>query len=200
MDLINKELSGIESTSDLLERALKLAGIVTRLFRDAGWELVVVGGSAIEFYTEGSYMSGDIDLCRKTLSPIPLRLAQDIMGRLNASGGPRSWKVAGLYVDLLGFLENEAITPCRTIETPCGEISILPAELALVERTLLAFYPRPNAEALAVAKKMMAVCLNGATPVDWSEVQRLAAMSSFNIEKELTLLKKDVANELNIKA
>ena len=141
MDDIRQAIRDIDATPDLLEKALKLAGLVTRVFNEAGWELVVVGGSAVEFYTEGSYMSGDIDLCRKTLASIPLRRAQDLMGPLGATGGPRSWKVAGLYVDLLGLLENEARTPCRTIETPCGPIAVLPAELAIVERTPLRFIP-----------------------------------------------------------
>lgn len=181
---------------DLLDRALRLSGLVTRLFREAGWELVVVGGSAVEFYTEGSYMSGDIDLCRKTLLPVPLRLAQDLMGRLGATGGPRSWKVAGLFVDMLGLLENEATTPCRTIDTPSGPISLMPAELAIVERTLLAFYPQRDPEATAVAKKMLAVCVSGDTPVDWDEVRRLAALPSFDILRELDGLKKEVEREL----
>jgi len=89
-------LEEIEQTQDLLERALKLAAVVTGLFADEGWKLVVVGGSAIEFYTEGAYMSGDIDLCRLTPKPIPFRKTQEIMGRLRAKGGPRSWQVAGL--------------------------------------------------------------------------------------------------------
>jgi len=200
MDDMQQTIRDIESTPDLLERALKLAGLVTRVFREAGWELVVVGGSAVEFYTEGSYMSGDIDLCRKTLKRIPLRRAQDLMGPLGATGGPRSWKIAGLYVDLLGVLENEAKTPCRTIETPCGPIAVLPAELALVERTLLAFYPRPDAEARAVAKKLLAVCVSGETPVDWAEVVRLAGLPSFNVVRELDDLRKEVSRELDSRA
>ncbi len=48
----------INGTDDLLERALKLSGLVTSLFRESGFGLVVVGGSAVEFYTEGDYMSG----------------------------------------------------------------------------------------------------------------------------------------------
>ena len=51
----------IEATDDLLARAMKLAGLVTTLFAARGFPLVVVGGSAVEFYTEGGYMSGDID-------------------------------------------------------------------------------------------------------------------------------------------
>ena len=194
-----QEIRNIEATPDLLDRALRLSGLVTRIFREAGWDLVVVGGSAVEFYTEGSYMSGDIDLCRRTLAPIPLRLAQDLMGKLGASGGPRSWKVAGLFVDLLGLLENEATTPCRTIGTPCGTISVIPAELAVVERTLLAFYPQSDSEARTVAKKMLAVCVSGDTPVDWDEIRRLAGLPSFNVLKEVDELKMEVARELDLK-
>ncbi len=194
------EIRDIEETPDLLDRALRLSGLVTRVFREAGWELVVVGGSAVEFYTEGSYMSGDIDLCRRTLAPIPLRLAQDLMGQLGATGGPRSWKVAGLFVDVLGLLENAARTPCRTIVTPSGSISVIPAELAVVERALLAFYPRPDAEARDVAKKMLAVCISGDTPVDWDEINRLADLPSFNVLNDLNALKQEVARELGLQA
>jgi hypothetical protein len=200
MRSLSREVAEIEATDDLVERALKLAGLVSRLFREAGWELVVVGGSAVEFYTEGAYMSGDIDLCRRTATRIPLRRAQDLMARLGAAGGPRSWKVAGLFVDLLGPLENESRSPCRTIATPCGPISVMPAELAVVERTLLAFHPQPDGEARAVAKKLLAVCVSGVTPVDWKEIQRLARLSAFNVSRELAQLKREVTRELERQA
>ncbi len=141
-------------------------------------------------------MSGDIDFCRKTLEPIPLRKAQDFMAQLDARGGPRSWLVAGLYVDLLGFLECEAVTPCREVATPYGTISIIPAELTVVERVLLAYYPQPDNDARDVAKKMLAVCLSNETAVDWDEVERLAGLDAFNIRAELAALKEEVANEL----
>lgn len=190
------EINDILTTPDLLSKALKLAGLITRVFREAGWELVVVGGSAVEFYTEGAYMSGDIDMCRRNLNPIPLRTAQNLIGRLGGSGGPRSWKIAGLYVDFLGLLENEALTPCRTIETPCGMISVAPAELILVERILMAYYPRPDPEALHIAKKFLAVCLQNTMPIDWKEVERLAASPSFDILKETDQLRQEIADEL----
>ncbi|MDA0322078.1 MAG: hypothetical protein O2923_05095 [Verrucomicrobia bacterium] len=191
------EVRDIEQTEDLVERALKLAALVTRIFGDEGWDLVVVGGSAVEFYTEGAYMSGDIDLCRRNVAPIPLRKAQDLMGRLGAKGGPRSWQVAGLYVDLLGLLENEAKTPFRDIETPLGKVVVVPAELVLIERVLLGFYPDQDDEAKDVARKMMAVCLTGKTPVDWAEVERLAGIPAFGIVDELSQLRGEVADELN---
>ena len=186
----------IEETTDLLEKGLKLAGVVTSLFAEAGWDLVVVGGSAVEFYTEGAYMSGDIDVCRNNVTPVPMRKAQELMGQLGARGGPRSWLVAGLYLDLLGLLENEALTPLRNIETPYGTVSIVPLELAVVERVLLSFYPQPDAEAKNVAKTLLAACISGATDVDWAEVERLAALPDFKISDELSMLKEEVQNEL----
>ena len=186
MDSIDSALQDFQATEDLLEKALKLAGLVTGVFREAGWELVVVGGSAVEFYTEGAYMSGDIDLCRLNPQPVPLRRAQDLMGRLKATGGPRSWLVGGLYVDLLGLLENEARTELRRIDTPCGTISVIPVEQVLVERVLSAFYPASGSEARDAAKKLLAVCLAGQTPVDWDEVDRLAALPSVGVAQQPT--------------
>jgi hypothetical protein len=197
MKMIQKALDDIEATQDLLEKAIKLSGLVTTAFKEAGWDLVVVGGSAVEFYTEGAYMSGDVDFCRRTLTPIPLRVAQDVMGQLNARGGPRSWMVSGLFVDLLGFLENEAVTPYREIETPYGRVSILPVELTLIERVLTAVYPRPDSEARAIAKKLMAVCLKGGVDIDWQETERIAALASFRILNEFRQFKKEISDEIS---
>src|SRR2546422_300445 len=98
---INAALADIRRERDPNLKAQKLASLVCAVFRERGIELVVVGGSAIEFYTDGAYMSGDVDLCvLKPVAPISLRLRQEIMGTLGATGGPRSWQVAGLFVDL----------------------------------------------------------------------------------------------------
>ena len=181
----------IASTSDILERALKLSGLITTLFQRHGFPLVVVGGSAVEFYTEGGYMSGDIDFCRYLSRAIPLRLAQDVMARLGAKGGPRSWRVLGLFVDLLGYLENESTSPKRKLETPYGPIEIIPPELALVERVLGAYYPTPSEEAAVVAKKMMATSIADPT-FDWAEAERLADLRDFKILPEFRAMKKEV--------
>ena len=182
----------IESTSDLLERALKLSGLITTLFQRHGFPLVVVGGSAVEFYTEGGYMSGDIDFCRKTLNAIPPRLMQEIIAELGGKGVARSWEVCGLYVDLLGLLENESVLPNRELETPYGTVRIIPPELALVERILIAYYP-PSAELLVTARKMMVAAL-GDSDFNWNEAERLAALPSFGVLEELRKLRLEVGN------
>jgi hypothetical protein len=193
---IQKARDDVEATSDLLEKALKLSGLVATLFAQAGWPLVVVGGSAVEFYTEGAYMSGDIDFCRLRPAAIPARLAQDVMARLGGEGGPRSWKVCGLFVDILGHLENEARTELREIETPYGTVSLIPLELAIVERTFVAVYPERRDADYEVAKKLVACAVGNPSSCDWAEVLRIADLPTFGIKDEVTALKTEVENVL----
>ena len=200
MDIdIQNAKTDIESTDDLLEKALKLSGLITSLFADAGWTLVVVGGSAVEFYTEGAYMSGDIDFCRRRHTAIPPRLAQDLMSRLGAEGGPRSWKICGLFVDLLGCLENEARTALREIQTPYGAVTLIPLELTIVERTFTAVYPNRRETDYAVAKKLITRAIVDSSACDWNEVSRIADLPEFGIKRELLELKTEVENELAAK-
>ena len=189
---IKAAIVDIESTSDLLERALKLSGLITTMFQRHGFPLVVVGGSAVEFYTEGGYMSGDIDFCRKSLKAIPPRLMQEIISELGGRGVARSWVVCGLCVDLLGALENESVLPNRELETPYGMVRIIPPELALVERILIAYYP-PSAELLTTARKMMVAAV-GDADFNWSEAERLAALPDFGVLEELRKLRAEVGN------
>ena len=179
----------IEATGDLLERALKLSGLITTLFAERGFPLVVVGGSAVEFYTEGGYMSGDIDFCRKTLKAIPPRIMQEVAERLGGRGLGRNWLICGLYVDILGLLESETDLPDRIVQTPYGEVRMLPPELALVERVLFA---EQDAECVASARQMMAAALKDAD-FDWSEAERLAALRDFSVLLQMRRLKEEIA-------
>ncbi len=196
MNDLRERLRLVEDAAEPLEKALLLAALVSGLFREAGADMVVVGGSAIEFYTEGAYMSGDIDLCRMGPGRAEPRTAQELMGRIGATGGPRSWKVLGLYVDLLGSVESDARTPFRELETPLGAVKLIQPEMALVERVLVANYPARNPEAEDCARKMMAVCVGGALPVDWVEIRRLAGLREYGIGAELERMAEEVRREL----
>ena len=135
-------------------------------------------------------MSGDIDFCRKSLKAISPRVMQEVIAELGGEGVARSWKVCGLFVDMLGILECESTLPARELETPYGVVKIIPPELALVERVLIAYYP-PSKELLPTARKMMIAAL-GDSKFDWSEAERLAALPDFDILNELRALRKEV--------
>lgn len=178
----------IETTEDLLERAMKIAGLVTALFRERGVSLVVVGGSAVEFYTEGGYMSGDIDFCRRSLKGLSLRETAEVLAPLGASGMGRNWRVCGIFVDFLGIAEMESAKDWRTLETPYGDVRIIPAELALVERILFA---EQNGECLASARQMMAAALKDPS-FDWAEAERLASLPDFAVRGQMDRMKREL--------
>lgn len=101
------------------------------------------------------------------------------MGLLNAKGGPRSWQIYGVYVDVLGNFENLARTPIRTIQAPSGEVHISPVEELLVERVLISKYPGDYPPAQECAIKLLAAALLGEVEVDWPEVRRLAETTAY---------------------
>lgn len=188
----NEAKVDIEATGNLLERAVKLAGLITALFAERGFHLVVVGGSAVEFYTEGGYMSGDIDFCRKTFKAIPPRLVQEVAESLGGKGLGRNWLICGLYVDILGPLESETVKSERVLQTPYGEVRMIAPELALVERIL---YAEQDAECLPSAKQMMVAAIAD-DAFDWAEAERLADLRDFKVLDQLQRLRKEMTDVL----
>ena len=141
-EAIQRALADITAESDPTLKHFKLASLISAVFRERGVELVVVGGSAIEFYTEGAYVSGDLDLCvASAREPLTVRIRQQAMGELGATGGPRSWQVAGAFADVLGEFENLARSAIRHLAGPSGEVCIAPVEELIVERILVSNYP-----------------------------------------------------------
>ena len=197
---VRAAVADISTDKDPTRKAAKLASLCSALFRERGIELVVVGGSAIELLTEGAYTSGDVDLCRLTPAALPLRQRQEIMGQLGAQGGPRSWQVAGAFVDLLGPLESLANTPLRKLQAPYGLVQIVQPEELLVERVLVSIYPQPHPPARQCAKMLAAVALRGQLAMDWKEVRRLAARPEYRILPQCKALVREAANELEIKS
>ncbi len=182
---IQSALADITAEMDPTLKHLKLASLVSAVFRERGIELVVVGGSAIEFYTEGAYTSGDIDLCLIPPSRIDLRTRQELMGKFGAKGGPRSWEVAGGFVDVLGEFENAARTPVRSIAAPFGVVKLSPIEELIVERVLVSKYPQDYPPAAECAKKVIGAALRREIEVDWMEVKRIAGTVGYKNWREV---------------
>jgi len=194
---VQAALADISAEQDPTLKCAKLASLCSALWAEHGGELVVVGGSAIEILTDGAYTSGDLDLCH-TAAALPLPTQRQIMGLLQAKGGPRNWQVAGMYLDLLGPVESLARTPYRRIEGPYGRFLLMKPEDLLVERVFISHYSGGNEEARDCAKKLIAVILGGALAVDWNEVRRLANLPEYRNLSQCAALVKDVANDLEV--
>lgn len=199
-DRIQAALADISGEKDPTLKCLKLASVCSTLWRERGAELVVVGGSAIEILTEGAYASGDLDLCHVTSATLAIRDRQEIMGSLGAEGGPRNWRVAGMYLDLLGQVETFARTAFRKVDAPYGAVLVMKAEDLLVERVLVSTYPGPNPLARACARELAIVALAGAVEIDWNEVVRVAELPEYRNVEECKTLVREVADELKVKS
>jgi hypothetical protein len=176
----------ISSEKDPLAKHLLAAAVCSRIFASRSVELIVVGGSAIEFYTDGAYLSGDVDLCVATAKgALTLRDRQELMGMLEAKGGPRSWQVAGVYVDILGVFESNSKSPPRRLKTELGEVAIAPPEELAVERILVSVYPSKYPPARACAEKLIAAGLRNEFEMDWKELRRIAKLREYQNETDV---------------
>jgi hypothetical protein len=193
---IRAALAEITAETDATLKQLKLASLVSAVFRERGIQLVVVGGSAIEFYTEGAYASGDLDLCLISPTRLGIRDRQEIMGQLGATGGPRSWQLAGQFVDLLGEVETLARTAFDRLQGPYGEVCLISPEDLLVERVLVSVYPQAYEPAAVAARKLIAVALGGQVELDWQEARRVAEQPEYRIFPALKQIVAQVASEL----
>lgn len=198
-ELIKSALADITAEQDPTIKALKMASLCCALWAERGVELVVVGGSAIEILTEGAYASGDLDMCHANKETLPIRERQEVMGLLEATGGPRNWQVAGMYVDVLGPVESFARTPYRRVQGPYGEVLVMKAEDLLVERVLVSVYPGENPAARACARELAVVALAGAVDMNWDEVLRVANLPEYRNVNECKALVREVADELKVK-
>ncbi|TDU70737.1 hypothetical protein EI77_02785 [Prosthecobacter fusiformis] len=133
---IHAALELINGEDDLNTKALLLAGMVSELFREKGFEPIVVGGSAIEFYTDGAYMSGDTDICWTGVHQPTRNDCTDIMKQLPGikNQGGKSWQVADLWIDLLGEVDYLAEKDFTKLKTPTGFVVLIPVEDLLVGR------------------------------------------------------------------
>ncbi len=138
---ITAALALIRQETDLNSKSLLLAGLVSELFRERGFEPVVVGGSAIEFYTDGAYMSGDTDICWAGWPQPDDEQLEQIMRQIpgiKAHGGSKSWGIEGLWIDLLGDIDYRSDKEFSRFDTPNVEVRLIPVEDALAGRVYAA--------------------------------------------------------------
>ena len=199
IDRIEAAMGLIEPENDLNTKAVLLAALVSELFRERGFEPIVVGGSAIEFYTDGAYMSGDTDICwTGGRNPTPEERGE-IMSQIPGGQrkGTRSWVIAGLWLDLLGELTTYGNNKHTVMETPNGEVVMLTVEELLAERVFAARkWTGFNAHDDDCAKKLMACILTRQIACDWDEVNRISALPAYRCSAEMAALRGEVEAEL----
>jgi hypothetical protein len=62
LENLSKELDNAAQLKDPVERSMTIASILAEALRSIGRDPVLVGGAAVEFYTQGGYSTADIDM------------------------------------------------------------------------------------------------------------------------------------------
>ena len=173
---------------------LRVAALLSELLRAVGADPVVVGGSAVEFYTEGAYVSGDVDICFTGVWLPKAAQRAEVMRRVGAQAlSSRKFVVAGVYVDLLGAVETGARTPFQEV----GPVKLLPIEDLVAERIFAAFsFPTHNPEQEAVARTLLRAVLSGQIEADPEEMRRLAASPDYGVGEQFERLTREVSAEI----
>lgn len=120
----------ISSATNHPERLLFLAALLTSTLRNTRDPTVVVGGSAIEIYTSGKYVSGDLDLVASRREAIRALEAWGFKSEGRIWWHP-DWKLA---IDLVGPGYNGSLNRTQTIQTRFGPVRLAAVEDLLVKR------------------------------------------------------------------
>lgn len=163
-DEVTAELKKARSPT---ERRIHFAALLARAGKVSIEEFIVVGGSAIEFYTSGQYTSGDIDI----VSTAPVSWAKILRAWKFEEQG-RIWysSALGIVVDFVKPPYTYDVTRTQVLVTPHGSLRVAAVEDLLVKRLISAkFWKIPgdieHAKLLALAH---------GDRIDWVYVRDLA--------------------------
>jgi len=148
--------------------ALRILYLAALLRQEAGLgtdDVVVVGGSAIEVYTGGAYVSGDIDICAP-VGPVALTLARWGFQRPGREWARLDWKVV---VDVVGPYPSGSMLHTRVEETPYGPVRLGAVEDLILGRLALIKFWKERAESANVK------LLVNLPDIDWSYLADRAA-------------------------
>lgn len=138
------------------------------LAREAKTNIVIVGGSAIEVYTSGKYVSGDIDLVgdRKSISSSLERWGFRREGRL------WSRPEFELWVDPVGMYYTGDERRLREVTTPYGRVRLASVEDLIAKRLIeTKVWPRGGTELFDQA---VALATEYSNEIDWDYVTKVA--------------------------
>lgn len=123
---------------------LNVAAVICDELKKYSNELVIVGGSAVEFYSAASYMTRDIDFIPRNITGI-----KDTMLELGfKNDGNAIWyhPDAEIIVEFpKGPLDGSYDKLC-VVATPYGEVSIIGIEDIIVDRACAVQYWRDSSE------------------------------------------------------
>lgn len=123
--------------ADPLKRHLAIAAVIAEELKKRGTETAVVGGSAVEFYTAGNYMTRDIDFVATRSDDI-----KEVMTSLGFKNDGGSWFLpgaAGVIVEFPSGPLDGSWDKTQPVELPeYGNIQMIGIEDIIIDRACAA--------------------------------------------------------------
>ena len=150
------------------DRATALSLFGSLLAKESGLNerLVVVGGSAIQIYTEGWYVSEDVDLVGDRTRIIPVLRRWGFVEREGRARRVYWFKESIGYVDLVGT-EDRSGLPTQVVDSPSGPLRLAPVEALVIRRLVL--HSRTGSEAYFEQAERLARLFPHS--IDWEYVE-----------------------------
>lgn len=185
LDIVKKEL--LQIVDPVKRRAFFIAMLSAEMTAKGVMPPIVVGGEAVEFYTQGAYTSGDIDLKADFDSMKEILL---LWGFTGAEANKRIWisKDLDIYIDWLGAtldegIEAEARTNSITLDRGL-KVRVLSFEDLIIDRLCAAkFWNDKDSEMWASAVLDVANRVRG---LDIDYIRKRAQTE--NVTSELNML------------
>ena len=130
IDSLKKEIAEAARVRDRAERGARLAAIIAEALRTTGRDPILVGGAAVEFYTQGAYTTADIDMVAdggKDLIEIMRRLGFEKIGKDYID------RKNGVYVEFPGS-SLKASEKTRPVQVGSRSFRIISMEDLIVDR------------------------------------------------------------------
>ncbi len=81
MNQLREQLMNCVEIENRVKRQAGIAAVITKALESLGIKPIVVGGSAVEFYTQGQYATADVDFVSVITEEVP-RMGQVTNGSL----------------------------------------------------------------------------------------------------------------------
>lgn len=118
-----------DTSSDPLIKRIKLGTLISEAFSERGIDIILTGGSAVEFYTAGNYMTGDMDFHVRENSQ-----KEEIMRELGFSGQGRNFYLEDAYVEFISTEYMGSKDRALIQKNEFGTLKIIGLEDILLDR------------------------------------------------------------------
>lgn len=157
----------IDAAPNLREYQLAFVALLGKAAGVPSDELIVVGGSAIEVYTEGKYTSGDVDIVSSRGDALRRVLVSWEFRRTGRVWQNEAW---GLVVDLVKPPYTGSLDHTTVSNTPFGQVRLAALEDLIVKRLMSTRFwkvPGDRLHALMLAEKFY-------SSLDWKYIEAFA--------------------------